>query len=292
MAPRLRHLIRYGTIAAALTACALGLHTWTAWSPAAPPLVLAADAPPSAVTLRTPAQHDDVRAAHGEPYVLALESGGGALCYFGGWHSRERSDPQLADIRARWEAFRPTVALCEGRSRGYFLGPLIPRFAGYPEPALVHALARQDGVPLHSLEPSYADEVDALLREGFAPRLVALYFTLRVYASERAGRRDEALALELAAKRCDVVGLRGALRTAADLDDAWRESGGEGDWRELAGEESAPSLADIGDASRRLRGEHMVRALVALVRRGERVFAVVGSGHVIRQEPALREALR
>ena len=35
----------------------------------------------------------------------------------------------------------------------------------------------------------------------------------------------------------------------------------------------------------------MTRVLLALVAEGERVFAVVGSGHVIRQEWPLRAAL-
>jgi len=280
------------TLGLLVLCAALGTHTWVSWSPGAPTFPVAPDAAPATVELRSPAQHDEARAAHGEPYVLEAEVDGGALLYFGGWHSRDRNDPQLADLTARWDTFRPTVALCEGRARGHFLGPLIPRFAGYPEPAHVHALARRDGVPLYSLEPSYQGEVDTLLREGFAPRMVALYFTLRVYTSERGGRSDEALALELAAKRCDVEGLRGVLLTAQDLDDAWRTAGGAGDWRELTSEESAPGLAAVGEASRRHRGEHMVRTLVTLVRRGERVFAVVGSGHVIRQEPALRAALR
>lgn len=37
-------------------------------------------------------------------------------------------------------------------------------------------------------------------------------------------------------------------------------------------------------------GEHMARTLVDLHRRGERVFAVVGSGNVIRIEWILRKA--
>ena len=51
------------------------------------------------------------------------------------------------------------------------------------------------------------------------------------------------------------------------------------------------TLREIDLASRRVRGEHMARVLVDLVEHGERVLAVVGSGHVIRQEWALRAAL-
>lgn len=43
--------------------------------------------------------------------------------------------------------------------------------------------------------------------------------------------------------------------------------------------------------SREVRGEHMVRTLVDLAARGERVLAVVGASHVIRQEAALGKAL-
>jgi pheromone shutdown protein TraB len=50
-------------------------------------------------------------------------------------------------------------------------------------------------------------------------------------------------------------------------------------------------LHDVDEASRAVRGEHMARVLLDLVADGHRVFAVVGSGHVIRQEWALRMAL-
>jgi pheromone shutdown protein TraB len=51
-------------------------------------------------------------------------------------------------------------------------------------------------------------------------------------------------------------------------------------------------LVEVGNVSRQVRGEHMVRTLVELVNKGERVFAVVGASHVIRQEPVLRQLLK
>lgn len=267
------------------------LHAWSVWSPAAQTYKLSAESRATSLPhrFRDSAEHDRVRAENGEPYVLELESGAGALLYFGARHSEDASDPQLADIRGRWEAFRPTVALCEGRARGYLLGPLFPRLAGLPEPAVVHQLARRDGVTLHSLEPAYADEV-ALLLQRFAPDEVALYFTLRVYWSESGGHADEALARELLAKRGDVDGLRGSLPDLAAMDSTWARSGGSADWRTWAGG-MVGTLEEIGQASVAARGEHMARVLIDLVSRGERVLAVVGSGHVIRQEWTLRAAL-
>jgi hypothetical protein len=41
----------------------------------------------------------------------------------------------------------------------------------------------------------------------------------------------------------------------------------------------------------RARDEHFARVVIDLVRKGERVFAVCGSSHAVKLEPALREAL-
>lgn len=241
--------------------------------------------------LRTGAEHDSALARNGgNPYVLAIDpAGDGELLYYGASHETDPRHPQVADITSRWEAFRPTIALYEGRSRGYFYGSLIEAIGGLPEPALVHKLARRDDVPLVSLEPAYADEVAGLLDE-FTAEQVALYFFLRVYTSEAGGSANEDLALDLLAKRTDVDGLRGTFPTLADVDRAWtRDFPADGDWRTLQGEPGY--LADVAIASRRVRGEHMARLLSHLVRRGERVFAVVGSGNVIRQEWNLRALL-
>lgn len=221
-----------------------------------------------------------------KPYLLELDR----LVFYGAHHTSDRKSPQFPDIEARWKSFRPTVALCEGRSRGVFVGPVFSRLGGKTEVQLVHELARRDGVRLLTLEPLYADEVAALLKK-WTPEQVALYFTMRVYWSEAGGTANEALAKDLLAKRTDVDGLRGSLRTPADIDRVWkRDFAGQPDWRVIHEEPKRGYLAEISDDSRRVRGEHMARTLIDLHRKGERVFAVVGSGHVIRIEWILRKA--
>lgn len=242
--------------------------------------------------LRNGAEHDAALSRTGNPYVLeAVTPQGGALLYYGARHSRDGGDPQIADIIERWEIFEPTVALCEGRQSRHVYGFLVEPFAGLPENTLVHKLARRDDVPLVSLEPAYADEVTVLM-DRFTADQVALYFFLRVYCSEAGGQADEDLARDLLAKRTDVDGLRDSLRTLAEVDALWaRDFPDEPDWRVLTTEPRHSWLGDVSDASRTARGEHMARVLLDLVGQGERVFAVVGSGHVIRQEWALRAAL-
>lgn len=221
-----------------------------------------------------------------KPYILELDR----LVFYGAHHTQKQGDPQFPDITARWDAFKPTVALCEGRSRGFFIGPVFSRIGGKSEVQLVHELARRDGVRLLTLEPLYADEVGALLKK-WTPEQVALYFTMRVYWSEAGGKANERLAQNLLKKRTNVEGLHGSLKNTADIDRVWkRDFAGEPDWRGLAEEPKRGYLAEISDDSRRVRGEHMARTLIDLHRRGERVFAVVGSGHVIRIEWILRKA--
>jgi hypothetical protein len=119
-----------------------------------------------------------------------------------------------------------------------------------------------------------------------------LYFFLRVYIGESGGQANEPLAKDLLEKRTDVDGLRGVLPSLEEVTRLWRELyPALGDWRTATGEPESGVLADISTASRRIRGEHMARTLIDLVSSGERVFAVVGSGHVIRQEWNLRAAL-
>jgi len=272
-----------------LIVASLGVYTWLHWSPAGSVYsaseVARIELP---YRLRNSAEHDAALSRNGgNPYILQIDaSDGGSLLYYGASHTNDPNHPQIADITSRWDAFHPTVALYEGRTRGYFYGGLIEPFAGLPEPALVHKLARRDNIPLYTLEPTYEDEIAELL-QTFSAEQVALYFFLRVYSSEAGGVADEALALELLGKRTDVDGLRGSLSTLADVDRVWqRDFPDQADWRIQQGEPGY--LGEISDSSRRIRGEHMTRILIDLVEKGERVFAVVGSGHVIRQEWNLR----
>ncbi|MCM2316599.1 MAG: hypothetical protein NDJ92_15735 [Thermoanaerobaculia bacterium] len=266
---------------------------WASWSSGAAPYRLdaAALARPLPCRFRDGDEHDACRVAVPGPYVLELAHGNGSLLYYGAHHTSDPASPQVADIETRWSEFRPTIALCEGRSRGYLTGWLGRLLQGLPEPALVHELARRDGVPLVSLEPEYEDEVALLLRQ-WSPEQVALYFTMRVYWSEAGGKADEALAEDLVRKRTAVRGLLGTMASAADIDRVWAKSlAAHGDWRTHTSMPEGTFLEEIDLASRVVRGEHMARVLVELVGRGERVFAVVGSGHVIRQEWTLRAML-
>lgn len=245
-----------------------------------------------AMELRPWEEHDAIYKTGEFPYVRRFEKGEGKVLYVGIRHTSDATDPQLAKLEALWNEFQPTVALCEGRERMF-------RFASRPktgelsESRLVRILAYGSGVPLYSLEPSYEAEVAGLLKH-FDPDLVAAFMTLRVFSSEAKGYEGDldALALHLLQKRIDAPGLEDSLTSIGELDKFWKKTFPDApDWRTLSDTEGLPLLKKVGDVSREVRGEHMIRTIAELASRGERVFAVVGSSHVIRQEIALKKAL-
>ncbi|MEM7048030.1 MAG: hypothetical protein AAF604_00135 [Acidobacteriota bacterium] len=248
---------------------------------------------------RTMAEHNQVMRGREWPYILELEAASGALLYFGSRHTDDPTDPQIAQMAARWDAFSPTVALTENRL-GLFIGTPAMGISAFGEFAQAAALGRRDDLPVYSLEPTWEVEV-AEMKAAFPVAEVTLFYTLRVFMSERGSERDRAaldrLASHLLEKRGSRPGLEGSLPDLAAFDRLWDERFGDlGPWRELPREACDPSaeptrLQALAVLANEVRDRHAARVLIDLVSRGERVFAIAGGSHVVKQEPVLRAAL-
>lgn len=286
--------------AAALGACSLlvvgAIVAWFfSWS--SPPVYT----PGSPRALAAPISssiHDERVSAIGDgPYTLAIDTPRGALLFFGARHLNDAADPQVEAIRSAWNAFRPTVALVEGRM-GFFVGPDSFAVRQFGESAAVYALARDAGVPLYTLEPPYEKEVAALLEVG-SPQRVALFVTLRGAMSDRrSGRVSDEQARNLLRRRTNTPALKGAFDSFKDMEAFYaKEFPGLPAWRDLAEEALWPSPEGtwLNAMARRAgaeRDEHFAQVLLDLVAKGERVFAVAGRSHVVMLEPALWATLQ
>ena len=238
-------------------------------------------------------QHNEIYTATDFPYVLSAKQENGALEYVGALHTSDATEPQLKEIESRWEKFSPTVAFCEGRKRMYRFSSRVKN-GTLSESDLVRILAYQNGVQLYTLEPTYEQEVAGLLTE-FDSKMVAAYMTIRVYSAEASGveksNRDQ-LALALLRKRTSVPALESSISSIAEMDQFWKANFASAPgWRDLSSPDKIPQLRKVGDVSRVVRGRHMVSSIMELVEKGERVFAVVGASHVIRQKPAIEKLL-
>lgn len=240
-----------------------------------------------------------VRAPRPFPYVVESAAGRGQLLYIGTRHFFDPQDPQAELIETLWREFRPTLAFNEGGNPPT-LDSAAEAVARHGEPGLVRYLAARDGVPVRNIEPPEAEIAAALVRGGYAPGEVKLFLALLAYDTYRRAKSDETpdefieRVLRVESRTADLPGLP---NTVAEFAALYAELfPRQPDWREVPSEWFAPTHTDtlfnrLARRMSQLRDRHMVDLLVGAVRRGERVFAVVGGSHVVMQEAALRSRL-
>jgi hypothetical protein len=232
------------------------------------------------------------------PYVLNLTTNSGGLIYFGAEHMYDSSNHQFAQIDSLWKMFKPTIAFSEGG-----LWPIAKTreqaIERYGEQGLLGFLANRDQIPIQSVEPNRRDEVRAVT-ETIKPEQLKLFYILRQVVQFR--RMRDSISIDekvrnFIAEISEVPGLQCPPNTSAELEKSYQKTiSKNGNWRNVAGEwvyptENEKYTNQIARAVSRYRNEHMVRLLVQQVKKGERVFAVVGMTHVVMQEPALRDVL-
>jgi hypothetical protein len=229
---------------------------------------------------------------HEEPYVLNLQSRAGSLLYFGSRHTTNPANAQIDSIVTLWHAFKPTVALAESRKARR--GSMNAGVKTFGESAVPVSLAREADIPVYTFEPPLESEIAAVLSSWSRERLL-LFYILRSYTARAVPRRTDGQARELIRDRGEWPGLEGTIPSLSAMDSIWRvQIPGGPAWRDLPWQATWPTgseswLNEISAAVNRVRDQYMVAVIADLVARGERVFAVVGSSHVVMQEPALRE---
>ena len=232
---------------------------------------------------------------HPRPYIVEIDTqNGGALLLYGSEHTQDPDDPQIADIQNRWSAFHPTVALVESRL-GFFIQGFQNPVVEYGEMGWAITLARKDNVPVYTWEVPREREIQSVLEE-FSKEQVALFYILRPYFGNlRFGKPDapDAVAERYIRERSDYPGIENMITSVEQIDAIWkRDFPDEADWRDTSDQFGLPGyLAEIAARSNQARDEHFVRVIIDLVQNGERVFAIAGSSHAVKLEPALRATL-
>ena len=242
------------------------------------------------------------RIKHKQPYILDLESGRGRLLYFGVKHVKNLNDPQIAEIEKRWAKFRPTLILSESGVRAVESSreKAIER---YGEAGLLSFLAAKHNIRIKSIDPPRLDEIAHLLStKRWTGEQIKLFFILRRVA-ENAKRPKpqpvDAFVKEGLKALSTVSGLEGAPATLSEFEESVRRVlPSVPDWKQIQTTvfDPNPTLGlytnDVAYASSQYRDRYMVKLLAEEVKKGERVFAVVGASHVVMQERALRKALK
>jgi len=245
------------------------------------------------VPIMSDSAYGEIIESHPRPYVIEIDSGSGALVLYGATHTKDRDDPQIADIEQRWDRFKPTIALCESRLGILFPGLMDP-LKEFGEPGLLHALARRDEVTTYTWEPPAEVRMRALLDQPFSAEQIALRVKLGPYfANLRHGRPDdpEGFVADFLDSPERWPGLESTLTTVDEIDAAWSRHFPNGpDWRDVSDQYRLPGF--LGEISTNaVRDEHFARVVIDLVGRGERVFAVAGLSHAVKLDSTLTAAL-
>ncbi|HSG44622.1 MAG TPA: hypothetical protein VLA72_15845 [Anaerolineales bacterium] len=99
---------------------------------------------------------------------------------------------------------------------------------------------------------------------------------------------SERIVEEVIRKRSDNPGIENAFASIASVDATWTKYFPNGpDWRAVSDEFGLPGYMGENDANI-ARDGHLVRSVIDLVGKGERVFVVAGSSHSVKIEAALR----
>jgi len=232
---------------------------------------------------------------HPRPYIVEIEAQeGGALLLYGSEHTQNPNDPQIADIQTRWKNFQPTVALVESRL-GFFIQGLQNPVEEYGEMGWAFSLARKDGVPTYTWELPREREIQSVLEE-YTQEQVALFYILRPYFGNfRFGKPDDpdAVAEGYIHEREDYPGIENVISSVEQIDAIWqRDFPDKADWRDTSDQFGLSGyLGEIAVLSNQARDEHFARVILDLVQKGERVFAIAGSSHAFKLEPALKATL-
>ena len=231
---------------------------------------------------------------HPRPYIVEIEHRtGSAFLLYGSEHTQDPNDPEILDIQTRWNNFQPTVALVE-RRLGFFVQGLQNPVQEYGEMGWVFSLARKDGVHVYTWEAPREREIRYVLEE-FSKEQVALFYILRPYFSNyRYGKPDDpdAVAAGYIRERRNYPGIENTISSIEEIDAIWkRDFPNEADWRDTSDHFGLPGyLGEIAARSNEARDGHFVRVIIDLVRNEERVFAIAGSSHAVKLEPALLAA--
>ncbi|HLL99684.1 MAG TPA: hypothetical protein VK400_01405 [Pyrinomonadaceae bacterium] len=236
---------------------------------------------------------------HQRPYILQFKKGKGELLYFGIGHAYRADDPQIAELEKRFLEFRPTLVLNESGTPPA-LETAKEAVERYGEPGLMSFLAKKHGIPIKSLDPPRMEEIKYILgTKRWTVEQVMLFYILRRIPENNKKvnpQSPDAMVEEMLKTVPKVPEFASLPKNIAEFEASVKKHFPTvADWRKIEQKvfDPNPDLGlftnDIADASVNFRGRFMVRLLAAEVEKGERVFAVVGASHVVKQESALRK---
>jgi len=229
-----------------------------------------------------------------QPYIWTSETKKGGLLYYGALHTIDPYDPQIKEIEKLWDKFSPTVAFCEGS-----VWPLKKdkedAIIKYGEQGLLRFLSALDNVSFGCLDPSLVQQTRFLVGH-FPASQIKTYYVLReavtrkrIHNNDRGAEYGE----KLLRRFRNFKHLLGHPQCLHEFNKYIKNDFPElKEWQNTPCsyfyyEEKGKYLTHIHEVLFEYRNQMMLRKLIKALKKGERIFAVVGRGHVVAQEKTL-----
>jgi hypothetical protein len=233
-----------------------------------------------------------------EPYILEIKISKGGLLYYGSYHTANLRSPIIEDIEGKIKKFKPTLILSEGG-----IWPLIKSrrdaVRNYGEQGLLRYLAYQEGIPIKSIEPRKTQEIMHLLK-FISQEKIKIFYVLRQSAINQMLKRDHHILDDAKIIFNNLIKLKPFQRypyTFNDLEERINRLFPELEsWQRIPAHWfcSGKFKTWLNKTSRIVndfRNQHMLKTIIKELKKGKKVFAVVGRSHVVMQEPVLRSLM-
>lgn len=239
---------------------------------------------------------------HEEPYIYQIDANNGKLLYFGSRHSFDFDDPQMDTLMHRFIQFAPDIVITEAFPDKFdYSLTKHEAIKTSGEFGLTWKLADEQGLPIHSIEPTRDKEVEYLTHQGWSDTQLMLYFTLKQVSQSQNQQQSldfSALVPKYLASLKERFDLNGPV-TLEDFEKAvQRLLPDVKDWQSISQHYFYPGPQDpafftnrISTDSNIFRDNYHVEVITEAVQKGQKVFVIVGSAHAVMQEPALRSIL-
>lgn len=242
------------------------------------------------------------------PYVVEIRLSGKHMLFYGSDHLTDPEHPQFEDIEARWERFIASSASPIALVEGHFdetpeseTGDREQSIMQGGEAQFVVYLARKAGVAIVSPEPDRVWEANELAKEFGREQVIFFYCMRQISWWKRVAQTADVQA--------HITKMLGLMKTTYHWNDVaftaqrmaeihqelfgktlpWHEK----QWfHDLVTPVPQDHVTNrLARRSGELRDEYILMQIMHYWRQGKSPFAVFGSAHAIRLEPALHKAL-
>ncbi|MEZ0224812.1 MAG: hypothetical protein ACAH83_09685 [Alphaproteobacteria bacterium] len=249
-----------------------------------------------------------------EPFVSVFASGEKQLHYIAAKHGGDIDSPTLKTVKQEFDAFKPDVVIIEGapntgeKSPAWYLEYAREmeksKFAGGGEGTYAAVLAADCKIDFVPGEPTARELLEGMRAQGFTTQDLLGWHVAGMIKSRFAdGSIDDANAdarIERTAQnRINEFGLKDVTFKADDFRRWYRDRMGKDfSLAGAAADDGAPSsradanfMQKIMAAADKVREPHIVQVIEEQLSQHDKVLVVYGSGHAIKQEPALESML-